>query len=891
MTDSITPTSTRSKCEVVAAQPSRPPSEVISRWSDHNVELPAIVITPDSEEDIFDAIKLAKRRKLTLVPASGGHGSFVPITSNTLYLDMRKFDDVVLDTASGTVRVGGGASTGQVIKAVTAEGYYTLWPNSNAVGYVGCVLGGGNCPLNGLHGFMIDAVESIQLISQKEEKLDVSSSSEGEEKALFNAFCGAGHGLGVITSVTMKIFPLKSLNMTNDCIWTRRAIFPSTAISAAADAFTQFNDPRPPLAISMVFFRTPPKAPVPDSPTIMLSASYYGPAHEGEQAAALLFEPELVNKANKVETLFVPMATVNNGLDFIDAHGGYKGISSCYVSCVNVESIKESFESWARVGEQNQDAKGTIAVWGRFSTNKAVELGRSEVGQFKFLGVRDRGILANTIWWAHSWETSKSMDQFCDEFMEIVRRNDAGPPRTLANTQYSGIDLEELYPNGRVAELKRVKSIWDAERVFWSPLSIRATRKWIQFHFLSAASTVEPLYKIYEVATFRNFRHTFANLKNTNGMFHAITLVFIFPDADEVVRRIEEHVLLSQGEEEPMWHYYMVPEGIPNIAREMKSAIISHVAISAFSLQNLSSVHLTSRAAFVISLVTALLSVFYSCLLHSRLSSLYKTEDVKNWLSKPSGVSERHRVEATIRNLEFIPRDEEQTATMTIGGDTHETLWKKAEKLVIEFRDRNLWVSASLNSSCMIQAPALLLNYSVGAFLTGLGIYLGCVATVNLDPTAGEASSYAVLIVYVVVGVVELSLFAVPAVLKELGLSPLRRWQTLLNEYYRREHSVRKDTSFKPKLDLELVFRGQRQSGKEPSFHSDVHREITLDATAENASWRERLEDTSQPQPEDCQNQHPPARNDTGSTGRDHSSVGHSVLIQVKQKTPGITKF
>ncbi|PGH07456.1 hypothetical protein GX51_01757 [Blastomyces parvus] len=469
MADSTTPSSTRPTCEVVVPEPSQPPSEVVSRWSDYNVELPAMVMTPNSEEDIFDAIKLAKERKLTLIPANGGHGSFVPITSNTLYLDMRKFNNVVLDTSAGTVRVGGGATTGQVIKTVTGEGYYTLWPNSNAVGYVGCVLGGGNSPLNGLHGFMIDAVESIQLISQNKERLDVSSSSEGEEKALFNALCGAGHGLGVVTSVTMKIFPLQSLNMANDCIWTRRAIFPATAIAVAAEAFIRLNDPSPPLAISMVFFRTPPNAPIPDSPTIMLSASYYGPAQEGEQAAALLFEPELVSKASKVETLFVPIATANNGLDFVDVHGGYKGISSCYVNSVNVESIKASFESWARVGEQNQDAKRTIAVWGRFSTHKAVDLGRSEVGQLKFLGVRDRGIFANTIWWAHRRETMKAIDQFCDEFMEIARRNDAGPPRTLANNQYSGMDLEELYPNDRATELKRVKSIWDAERLFWSP--------------------------------------------------------------------------------------------------------------------------------------------------------------------------------------------------------------------------------------------------------------------------------------------------------------------------------------------------------------------------------------------------------------------------------------
>ncbi|OAX79770.1 hypothetical protein ACJ72_05911 [Emergomyces africanus] len=469
MADSTFPIATRAQCEAVVPQLSQTPIEVISRWSYHNVELPAMVIAPSTEADIFDAIRMARDRKLTLIPGNGGHGSFVPITSKTLYMDMKKFNSVTLDRPAGTVRVGGGASTGKVIEAVTAEGYYTLWPNSNAVGYVGCVLGGGNCPLNGLHGFMIDAVESIQLISQNAEKLDLSCSSEGEEKALFNALCGAGHGLGVITSVTMKIFPLASLNMTSDCIWTRRVILPSTAIGTAAKIFTQFGDPAPPLAISMVFLRAPPNAPVPDSLTIMLSASYYGPAHEGEKSAACLFEHELVSKANKVETLFVPMATVNNGLDFMNVHGGYKGISSCYLSSVNAETLKESFKSWARVGEHNLDAKQTIAIWGRFNTNKAVQLGQSWEGQPKFLSVRDRGIFTNTIRWSHKQETYEYLTHFCDEFMDIARRNDIGPPRTLANNQHPGIDLEELYPNERVAELKRVKSIWDAERVFWSP--------------------------------------------------------------------------------------------------------------------------------------------------------------------------------------------------------------------------------------------------------------------------------------------------------------------------------------------------------------------------------------------------------------------------------------
>ncbi|PGH07457.1 hypothetical protein GX51_01758 [Blastomyces parvus] len=149
---------------------------------------------------------------------------------------------------------------------------------------------------------------------------------------------------------------------------------------------------------------------------------------------------------------------------------------------------------------------------------------------------------------------------------------------------------------------------------------------------LALIGNAELRYKISEVVTFRSFRHTFAHLKCTYGLIGAITLVFIFPDADDVIRRIEEH-----------------------------SAIIAQVAISALSLQSLSSAHWTSLAVFVISLVTALLSVFYACLLHRTLGSLYRTEDVKDWLSKPSRGNELRRLEAEIMRVASIPRDEEQT--------------------------------------------------------------------------------------------------------------------------------------------------------------------------------------------------------------------------------------
>ncbi|KAH7110389.1 hypothetical protein B0J13DRAFT_578026 [Dactylonectria estremocensis] len=456
-------------CQVIVPRPNQAPRETISRWSDHNVELPAMVVRPNSKQDIFDSIKLARNNKLTLLPGNGGCAPWVPITAKTMYLDMKNFNDVVVDKSSGTVRVGGGASNGEVIKTVVAEGYYTLWCNSNAVGYVGSILGGGIGPFTGLHGYLIDAVESIELITTDGQILDVGPSSEGEEKALFNALCGAGHGLGIIISVVMKVFPLEILNMTENCIWTRRVVFPSTAIEAAAKAFTRFSDPDPHLAINMVFSRALPSTPALGPPIITLTVSYYGPPNEAEQAAAVLFDQNIIGKAVEAETFLVSVATANDRNNHMNVHGGFKDTWSCFVSSVDGAVIKDSFERWVQVAERDQDAKRTLVLWGQFNTNKAFSLGQSPEGQGKFLGVRDRGVFTNMVKYADTLESNKALDQFCYHHMEIARRRDSGPPRMLANNRRPGMNLQELYSKEKITELKRVRQVWDAEQLFWSP--------------------------------------------------------------------------------------------------------------------------------------------------------------------------------------------------------------------------------------------------------------------------------------------------------------------------------------------------------------------------------------------------------------------------------------
>lgn len=131
--------------EAIILDPTASLSHSISRWSDKGIrEQPAVVIVPETEQDILAAIDYARENALQVLLAGGGHGSFVDIGSETLYLDLKRFKQIEVNKATQTAKVGGGVVTGELIKALTDKGFYTTWTNSNGVGVVGSILGGGN---------------------------------------------------------------------------------------------------------------------------------------------------------------------------------------------------------------------------------------------------------------------------------------------------------------------------------------------------------------------------------------------------------------------------------------------------------------------------------------------------------------------------------------------------------------------------------------------------------------------------------------------------------------------------------------------------------------------------------------------------------------------------
>ncbi|KAH7378404.1 hypothetical protein DE146DRAFT_774457 [Phaeosphaeria sp. MPI-PUGE-AT-0046c] len=283
-------------------------------------------------------------------------------------------------------------------------------------------------------------------------------------------------------------------------------------------------------------------------------------------------------------------------------------------------------------------------------------------------------------------------------------------------------------------------------------------------------------YNLFEIVTFKALRRSFLELKEDYGVIQATLLVFIFPDARHVLKRVKRQLLEPQRDggtamEEAMVLEKSMTDDCSMLA--VAAAIVAQVAITALSLENLASTHWTARAAFVLSLASSALSVFFACLVQQRISSLFGVSDLKDWLSKPASRIELARVE--IFFSEFTKAHIMHQATSEPRSESEEKSWLEIEKQLTQLMSEKRWVHASFNAALVIRIPALLLNWSVGAFLVGLGIYLGSSWVQRLDASQPQSSSLGILITYILVTGIGLLLFFVPVLLKYLEGAPIRR--------------------------------------------------------------------------------------------------------------------
>jgi FAD/FMN-containing dehydrogenase len=167
---------------------------------------PAWVLRPRSTADVQAAVTFARDEGLVLSVRGGGHG-FPGFGTNIdgVVIDLSPLASVdVVDDQRHVVRIGGGATWGQVADALAPHGLAISSGDTKSVGVGGLTLTGGIGWKVRRYGLALDNMVAAEMVTASGEVLRASAEENAE---LFWAIRGGGGNFGVVTTFEFVAHP------------------------------------------------------------------------------------------------------------------------------------------------------------------------------------------------------------------------------------------------------------------------------------------------------------------------------------------------------------------------------------------------------------------------------------------------------------------------------------------------------------------------------------------------------------------------------------------------------------------------------------------------------------------------------------------------------------
>ena len=224
---------------------------------------PAYVLRPGSVADVHAGVRFAAGAGLLLSVRGGGHG-FPGFGTNDggVVIDLSQLAHVkIIDKERHLVRIGGGATWGQVAAALTPHGLAISSGDTKSVGVGGLTLTGGIGWKVRKYGLALDNVAAAEVVTASGE---VVRASAEENPELFWAIRGGGGNFGIVTAFDFAAHP------TTDVFYGTIAFAASEAatviqgwadylrtapdeLTSTADLANPFRGPEAPVEIHVAF--------------------------------------------------------------------------------------------------------------------------------------------------------------------------------------------------------------------------------------------------------------------------------------------------------------------------------------------------------------------------------------------------------------------------------------------------------------------------------------------------------------------------------------------------------------------------------------------------------------------------------------------------------------
>ncbi|MFI6596500.1 FAD-binding oxidoreductase [Nonomuraea sp. NPDC050536] len=219
---------------------------------------PAYVLRPKSVEDVQAGLRFAADAALVLSVRGGGHG-FPGFGTNDggIVIDLGRLATVeIIDKERHLVRIGGGATWGQVAAALAPHGLAISSGDTRSVGVGGLTLAGGIGWKVRKYGLAMDNVVATEVVTAGGEVVRASAEENAE---LFWALRGGGGNFGIVTAFEFAAHP------TTDVFYGKIA-FPAPEAATVLQGWADYLRTAPEELTSIANFANPfaggPEAPV-----------------------------------------------------------------------------------------------------------------------------------------------------------------------------------------------------------------------------------------------------------------------------------------------------------------------------------------------------------------------------------------------------------------------------------------------------------------------------------------------------------------------------------------------------------------------------------------------------------------------------------------------------
>lgn len=192
---------------------------------------PDVVLRPLATSDVQSAVRFAVSADLPLTVRGGGHSFAGHGTADAgAVIDLSGLATVeILETEPGRVRIGGGATWGQVTAALSPHELIISSGDTSSVGVGGLTLSGGIGWMVRRYGLAMDSLISAEVVTADGETLVADREHHPD---LFWAVRGGGGNFGIVTSFEFAAHPGTDVRFGRIC-------FPAEEVTGVLSAWAE----------------------------------------------------------------------------------------------------------------------------------------------------------------------------------------------------------------------------------------------------------------------------------------------------------------------------------------------------------------------------------------------------------------------------------------------------------------------------------------------------------------------------------------------------------------------------------------------------------------------------------------------------------------------------